>query len=96
MGAAEQIAKERDVGTATVKRVATFAKDVDTLAEAEGAEMRRSILSGDAPLTRQDVRELAETAEERRRKGLTFRDAKEAEAWLNEQKAQNGNESGQK
>jgi len=46
--------------------------------------MRRSILSGDTPRTRQDVRELAEKVEERRQKGLTFRDAKEAEAWLKE------------
>lgn len=51
----EDVAKRHGVGERTVRRDATFADAVDALAGALGDEVRTQILTGDAPLSKQDV-----------------------------------------
>ncbi len=55
----EQVAARHGVGERTVRRDATFADAVDTLAGALGDEVRTQILGGDASLAKQDVVTLA-------------------------------------
>ena len=61
---ADQLAHEYKVGTRTIKRDAQFAGAVDTLADVVGEDVRPSILSRDAKLTKKQTLQLAKLASE--------------------------------
>lgn len=62
-GTAEKLAEEFNVGEKTIRRDAEFAAAVDSIAEVAGEEARAAILSGEIPLNKQDVVELASLPE---------------------------------
>jgi hypothetical protein len=55
----EQVAARHGVGERTLRRDATFADAVDVMTDALDDEVRMQILTGDAPLSKQDVVTLA-------------------------------------
>ncbi len=59
---ADRLASEYKVGSRTIKRDAQYAKAVDTLAETLGEEVRPSLLSRDAKLTKKATLKLAKEA----------------------------------
>lgn len=60
---AERIASDVGVSAPTIRRAATFARNIDTIAEAAGDDARKAILSGEVKLTRDEVGTLAMMAE---------------------------------
>jgi site-specific DNA-methyltransferase (adenine-specific) len=52
---ADKLAAEYKVGKATIKRDAAFASAVDAVADIAGAEVRKVVLSRDAPISKKDV-----------------------------------------
>lgn len=61
---AQVLADEYKVSAPTIKRDSQFAQAVDTLAEVVGEEVRQVILSGDTSITKKEVTQAAEQAEE--------------------------------
>ncbi len=59
---ANHLAQEYKVGSSTIKRDAQYASAVDTLAEALGEDVRPSLLSRDAKLTKKETLKLAKEA----------------------------------
>ncbi len=57
--AGEQVAARHGVGEKTVRRDAEYSRAVDTMASVLGDDMRTQILTGEAPISKQDVVTLA-------------------------------------
>jgi hypothetical protein len=66
----QKLADEFKVSARTVRNDAAFAKAVDTVAQNCGPGARQQILSGDSPLTRQEVIALADKDPEEQRRAL--------------------------
>ena len=79
---AERVAVEHGVTARTVERAASYARDVDTIADLLGDGVRTEILSGTDSLTRTEVAEIAVVAKEMADTGvLTFANEREALDW---------------
>jgi N6-adenosine-specific RNA methylase IME4 len=83
----EKLAAEFNVGTRTVERAATFANNVDTIANHIGDSARSEILDGDVKLTRGEVGELSQDVKEAAEEGLKFSSVAEALKWAKEERA---------
>jgi hypothetical protein len=58
---ADALAAEHGISAPTVRRAAEFSRNVDTIAEVLGEEVRPALLSGQEKVTRQEVAEIAVT-----------------------------------
>jgi hypothetical protein len=63
-GTAKAVAAEHKVSERTVNNDSQFTRVMDTIADSIGDEARTEILDGDLKLTRQEVQQLAEIAED--------------------------------
>ena len=63
---AERVAKEYNVSEKTIRRDAEYARAIDTIAVEAGEEVKQQILSGELPMTKKDVVELARMPVEER------------------------------
>lgn len=64
----EEVAARYSVDPRTIRRDAAFARDLDLLASDMGDDFRSSVLSGEAKLSRKDVRTLAGMGKQERRR----------------------------
>ena len=63
---AEELGKEYNVDEKTIRRDAEYARAIDTIAVEAGEEVKQQILSGELPMTKKDVVELAQMPVEER------------------------------
>ena len=63
---AEAVAEQYNVNQATIRRDADYARAIDTIAVEAGEEVKQQILSGELPMTKKDVVELARMPVEER------------------------------
>jgi N6-adenosine-specific RNA methylase IME4 len=82
----EKLAAEFNVGKNTVERAATFANNVDTIANHIGDSARSEILDGDVKLTRTEVGELSQDVQQAAEGGLKFASVNEALAWVKKER----------
>lgn len=64
---AQSIADDYGVDEKTIRRDADYAKAIDTIAEHAGDNVKQQILSGELPVTKKDVMQLAQMPEEKRK-----------------------------
>lgn len=67
---AEGLAKEYNVTEKTIRRDADYAKAIDTITEDAGEELKQQILSGELPIAKKDVIELAKMPTQERQEVL--------------------------
>jgi phage N-6-adenine-methyltransferase len=59
---AQELASQHKVSKATIERDANYARNIDTLAETIGSEVRQTLLARETKVTQQDVKTLAKIA----------------------------------
>lgn len=65
---AQKVADEHNVSSKTIRNDAQFTRAVDALADIAGDDVRTSILQHDAPVTRQDVKQIAKDVKNKPKK----------------------------
>ena len=92
--AADRVAEQHGIAPRTVERAASFANDVDAIADRIGHAARTELLSGSTGATRAEVAEAAEIVREKGRgTSFSFSSAKEALDWARAEKSKKSNEN---